>query len=93
MDQSPIVNKTAPQTCSSSLWLWSKALAILAGDDERLDHLGLDEVAVELVQLVQPEVVAVEVESGLRRVVRIATQVAEVLHQHKRPVEFLLGEG
>jgi hypothetical protein len=29
------------------------------GDDERLDHLGALEVAVELVQLVEPELIAV----------------------------------
>ena len=37
--------------------LWAEALSILAGDNERLNHLGVGEVAVELVQLAQPEVV------------------------------------
>ena len=31
--------------------LGAEAVAILAGDDERLDHLGVFEVAVELIQL------------------------------------------
>ena len=39
----------------------AEALAILAGDDEGFDHFGVDEVAVELIQLAQPEVVTVEV--------------------------------
>ena len=38
-----------------------EALTIFAGDDERLDHLGVDKVAVELIQFIQPEVVAIEV--------------------------------
>lgn len=35
-------------------------------DNNRLNHLGSDEVAMELVQPVQPEIVTVEVERGLR---------------------------
>jgi hypothetical protein len=31
------------------LALWPEALAILAGDDEGLDHLGVHEVAIELI--------------------------------------------
>jgi len=37
-------------------------LPVLVRVDEGFDHLGGDEVAVELVELTQPEVVAVEVD-------------------------------
>src|ERR1044071_954456 len=50
-----------------------EALAVLGRRDERLDHLGGDGVAVEVVQLAEPEV-----EAGG---VRVAAQVAEVLHR------------
>jgi len=36
-------------------------LPIFAGDDEGLDHLGVNKVAVELVELAKPEIVTVEV--------------------------------
>ncbi len=68
----------------------SEALNVLSGSNKRLDHLGVDEVAVELVELAQPEVVASEV--SVRSSVRVAPQVAEVLHQHKRLVELPLSE-
>jgi hypothetical protein len=45
-----IVNGNRRQT--NPLFLGSEALAILAGDDEGLDHLGVDKVAVELVEFV-----------------------------------------
>src|SRR5215831_1751814 len=57
---------------------------------ERLDHLGLNVIAIELVQFVQPEVVTVEVAIG--SIVGASPQVSEVLHQHERAVEFLLGQ-
>ena len=62
----------------------SEALLILTRDDESLDHLSVDEVAVELVELVQPEIIASKI--GVRRVVWVPPQVTEVLHQHKRLV-------
>jgi hypothetical protein len=68
-------------------WL-SEALPILSRHEERLDHLSVDVVAVELVEFVQPEVVAVKVSVGI--VVRIPSQITEVLHQHKSAIEFLL---
>src|SRR5437867_10777656 len=64
-----------------------KAVAVLDAGDERLDHLGLDEVAVELIELRQPEVVAVKVKTGLRRLIGIATQIAEVLHEDEGAVD------
>ena len=45
---------------------------VFAGDDEGLDHLGVNKVAVELIEFVEPEVVAVEVECCFRRVVGIS---------------------
>src|SRR5687768_14180706 len=57
----------------------AEALAVLQRADEGLDHLGVLEVAVEAVQLVEPEVVA--------RGVGVAPQVAEVLHGHEGAVE------
>ena len=61
-------------------WLNSRAeaLLVLTRSDKRLDHLRVDEVAVELIQLPKPEVVAGKV--CVRSSVRVASQVAEVLH-------------
>ena len=67
-----------------------KALAILGRDEERLDHIRLNEVPVEVIELREPEVVTLKVERRFGRVVRVATQVTEVLHKHKGSVEFLL---
>src|SRR6266545_7318232 len=69
----------------------TEALAVFGGDDEGLDHLSADVVAVEEVQLIQPEVVAAQV--GIRRGVRVATQVTEVLHEHEGRILLLLFEG
>src|SRR2546423_12139191 len=60
-------------------------LAVLAGGDEGLDHLGLDEVSAERVELAEPEVVACRV--------GVATEVAEVLHQDEGAGELGVGEG
>jgi hypothetical protein len=73
-------------------WL-AKALPILAGVDKRLHHLSVGEVAMKLIELVQPEVVAGEVECWFRWIVWISAQLTEVLHQHERFVKLLLGEG
>src|SRR5438045_5328104 len=67
-----------------------EARAVLGRVDEGLDHLGGDEVSTELVELREPEVVAVEVR--VRRGVRIASKVAEVLHQHEGAVELVAAE-
>src|SRR5437588_6434791 len=71
-----------PAAPAASLLL--EAVAVLGRVEERLDHLGLDVVALELVELREPEVVA--------RLVGIAAQVAEVLHQHEGLVGFELRE-
>src|SRR2546425_6078085 len=55
----------------SSSWL-AETLAILGRDQERLDHFGLNKVSVKLIELVEPEVVALKVERRFRRVVGIA---------------------
>ena len=71
----------------------AEALAVLGRDEEGLDHLRIEEIAIELVELREPEVVALEVERRFRRVVGITAHLTEVLHQHKSAVEFLLGKG
>src|SRR5947209_17359923 len=65
-----------------------ESAAIFARRDERLDHLGAVEVAAELVELREPEVVAGVVR--VRQVVRVALQVAEVLQEDERTIELAL---
>src|SRR5438552_15376701 len=72
--------------CTALDLLRTKTLSIFSGRDERLDHLGSDEVAVELIELRQPEIVAGVV--TVWRVIRIAAQITKVLHQHEGAVEF-----
>src|SRR6267142_2054843 len=60
--------------------------AILGRGDEGLDHLSIDEVAIELIQFRQPEVKARIV--PIRWVIRVASQIAKVLHQHECAVGF-----
>src|ERR1700730_18643662 len=64
----------------------TESLPVLARRDEGFDHVGVLEVAAELVQLRQPEVIARIV--SVWRVVRVSPQIAEELHQHKRSIEF-----
>src|SRR5712692_10541087 len=66
---------------------WPKSLPIFSRSNEGFDHLRANEVAVELVQLIQPEFVASVV--YVLRIVRIAAQVTEELHQHKCAIELL----
>src|SRR5437868_10532168 len=66
---------------------WPKALSIFDRSNERLDHLGRIIITVELIQLREPEIVAGII--IVLWVVWIAAQITEVLHQHKRAVEFL----
>src|SRR5437588_9983660 len=70
----------------SAIALRPEALAVFGRRDECSDHLGLLEVAAELVELTQPELVSRVARIG--RVGRVASQVAEVLHQHERRAEF-----
>ena len=66
----------------------TEPLTVFAGGDERFNHFGVDEVAVELIQLIQPEVVALIVEGLFGRIVRVSSEVTKVLHQHECPVLF-----
>src|SRR6266540_5758428 len=59
--------------------LYAEALTIFARQDEGLHHLGINEVAIEGIQFVEPEVES--------RRVRIAPQVAGVFHEYERSVE------
>ena len=76
-----------PPATADGTDLWTEALAILSGSNEGLDHFGADEVAVELIQLCQPEIIASVV--GVLWIVGIAAQVTDELHQYKRAIEFL----
>ena len=64
--------------------------AKFSGNDERLNHFRAAEVA-KLVQFVQPKVITVEV--LVRHIVRVATQVTVILHQHERRVISLTDKG
>src|SRR6266567_5836353 len=64
---------------------WPKALSILEGSNEGLYHLGSVEIAVELIQFRQPEIVPGIV--IVLWIVRIAAQITEVLHQDESAVE------
>src|SRR6266446_3646218 len=75
-------------TAAAADCLLTEASSIFIGSNKRLEHFGGDIVAVELVELVEPEVKAGEVQVG--RGVRVSSQVAEVLHKHKGAVEFVL---
>src|SRR5260370_39103184 len=74
-----------PALAGGSINSPGESLPILAGDQERFDHLRLPEITVECIQLRQPEVIAVKV--CVRPRVRSPAQVAEVLHQRNREVE------
>src|ERR1041384_5517159 len=76
----------------SDLLLLAEAAPILSRVQECLDHFRGFEIAVERIQIVQPEVVAIKVQTGFRRSVRIPPQVSDVLHQHERAIRFLLLE-
>src|SRR5213080_2891402 len=70
--------------------LFLESSSILGRNDERLNHLGGIVIAVELVQLIQPEFVARVI--GVLAAVRIAPQITHELHQHERAVEFVSGQ-
>ena len=58
-----------------------ESLPVFDRRDERLDHFGVDEVPVELIQLAQPELISRI--AKVRGVRRIATQVSKELSQDK----------
>src|SRR3954471_13421688 len=68
------------------LFLLPEAVAVLVRGDEGFDHLGRDEVAAVVVELREPEVEAREVVLLLGRVVGVAPEVTEVLHEDERAV-------
>ena len=51
----------------------TKPSLVFARDDERLNHFRVDEVAIELIQLIQPEVVSRKVQKRFRWLVRVTT--------------------
>src|SRR5437660_5003899 len=63
----------------------SEALSVFSRNDEGFDHFRSVVIAVELIELRQPEVVAGVVRIG--QIVRITAQVTEELHQDERAVE------
>src|SRR5437588_13046529 len=65
-------------------------MSILVGSDERLDHLSVLEVATELIQLAQPEVVTLVVERQFGRIIRVPLQITEVLHEDEGFIEELV---
>src|SRR5207248_8496938 len=65
-------------------------MSILVGSDEGLDHLGVLEVATELIQLAQPEVVTLVVERQFGRIIRVPLQITEVLHEDERFINQLI---
>src|SRR5205823_1176311 len=79
-------NPYAPSRYMRSTLLRAEALAILARAEEGLDHLSRHVIAVELIELRQPEVESVQV--AVRILARIASQVTEILHLHKSAIEF-----
>ena len=73
---------------SSFRSLLLKSAPILARSQERLHHLCPAKVAAKTFELSEPEVVAIKV--SIRGRLRIATEIAKILHQHKGAVELLL---
>src|ERR1041384_1920174 len=94
--------KTKPPAASSHRWSWlsnqsdllllAEALPILSRIQKCLDHFRGFEIAIERIQLVQPEGVAIKIQTGFRRRVRIPSQVTKVLHHHERAILLLLLE-
>ena len=64
-----------------------EALPILSRSNKRLHHFGRIVIAIELIQLRQPEVVAGVV--CVRAAVEIAAEVTEELHQDESAVEII----
>jgi hypothetical protein len=65
---------------------YTKPLLVFGGAKECLHHFSGDEVAIELIQLIEPEIITLEI--IVWRIVGIPKQIAEVLHQDKRLIEF-----
>src|SRR5947209_12337885 len=67
--------------------LLAEPLLVFRREEKCLDHLRVLKVPAELVELREPELPAREV--SVIAGVGVAAEVAEVLHQHERAVEFL----
>lgn len=63
----------------------AKSLTVLSGSNERLNHLRVNKVPVEGIQLIQ-----LKVKAGR---IGITTQITEVFHRHKRAIKLGSGEG
>jgi len=63
----------------------NESLSVFCRADESLNHLSVDEIAVEAVEFIQPEIVTCEV--CVRTLIGIESQISEVLHQHEGKVE------
>src|SRR2546425_3227210 len=87
-DRGGLVMSALRQAALESNCSRTEASAVFSGINERSNHFGGDVVAVELVELREPEVEAGEVQVG--RSVGISSQVADVLHEHEGAVEFAL---
>ena len=69
---------------SAAILVGAKSFPVLTRINERFDHVGVNEVAVERIQFVQPKIKAWRV--------RITTEVAEILHRYKRAIKLGGGE-
>src|SRR5205807_10013754 len=74
-----------PVVCSLA-----EPLSVFGRADEGLNHLGINEIAIESVELIQPKVVTRKVRIG--PAIRITPQVPKVLHQDKRAVELCVNQ-
>ncbi len=70
--------------------LRTEAIAVFTRSNECFDHFGVDKVAVELIKLREPEVIAGVV--SVWTAVGIAAEVTEELHQDESAVEFIRHE-
>ncbi|MDX6445403.1 MAG: hypothetical protein QOH71_2477 [Blastocatellia bacterium] len=88
LNYSPSVNSAGRIHCSgrdrkptkSAALLRSKPMPVLAGHEESLHHICANEVAIKLIQLIQPKVVTLIVKGRLWRVIRVAAQITKILH-------------
>ncbi len=64
----------------------TKALSILGRHDKGLNHLCFSIVPAKLVQLIQPEIIACQI--VVRCILRVAPQIAKVLHLHEGRIVF-----
>ena len=73
-----MANDKSQMTYGKSSPSLAEALSVFTRDEKRLDHFRPLEVAIKLVQLVEPELIAT--------FIRVATEIAEVLHHDERRI-------